>query len=105
MPAARFVMRSAADVSAEFSLTSSACLWCTRPFTPRRGGKVQRFCCPDHRVAFHCAARRWTERAVMVGLLSVAELRRQPQARPGNVHVALSGGFGLAATQVAPEAF
>ena len=41
----------------------------------------------------------------MVGLLSVAELRRRPQARSGNVHVALSGGFGLAATQVAPEAF
>ena len=33
------------------------------------------------------------------------ELGRQPQARPGDVHVALSGGFGLAATQVAPEAF
>jgi hypothetical protein len=29
----------------------------------------------------------------MVGLLSVAELRRQPQVRSGNVHVALSGGF------------
>jgi len=52
------------------------CLWCDRLFMPRRGGgSRQVFCQADHRIAFHSAARRWAERAVASGTLSITELR------------------------------
>jgi hypothetical protein len=52
------------------------CLWCGKPFTRRRnGGSRQSFCGPPHRIAFHTAARRWAERAVASGALTVAELQ------------------------------
>ena len=76
------------------------CLWCARPFVPRAGGKTQRFCRPAHRLAFHASARRWAERAVLSGALSVAELKRAS----GNVHVGLNGVQPPAGSQVAPEA-
>src|ERR1700730_6943706 len=48
------------------------CLWCGRAFKPRStGGSVQRFCSTVHRQQFWIAARRWTMRAIEVGLLSV----------------------------------
>jgi hypothetical protein len=48
----------------------SHCLWCGRTFTPRAtGGSAQRFCCTGHRQQFWIAARRWTMRAIEVGLL------------------------------------
>ena len=48
------------------------CLWCDRMFTPRMtGGSAQKFCCTGHRQQFWIAARRWTMRAIEVGLLSV----------------------------------
>ena len=48
------------------------CVWCERPFRPRRtGGSAQRFCSTGHRQAFWIAARRWTMRAIETGLLSV----------------------------------
>src|SRR5438477_526871 len=48
------------------------CLWCDRHFTPRTtGGSTQRFCCTGHRQQFWIAARRWTMKAIEVGLLSV----------------------------------
>jgi hypothetical protein len=48
------------------------CLWCDRTFTPRAtGGSTQKFCCTSHRQQFWIAARRWTMRAIEVGLLSV----------------------------------
>jgi len=48
------------------------CLWCDRIFTPRTtGGSNQKFCCTGHRQQFWIAARRWTMRAIEVGLLSV----------------------------------
>jgi hypothetical protein len=48
------------------------CLWCDRTFTPRAtGGSTQKFCCTEHRQRFWIAARRWTMRAIEVGLLSV----------------------------------
>jgi hypothetical protein len=48
---------------------------------PRRSGKQQRFCTPEHRAAFHADARRWAEAAVTAGLVSVRELQREPVAR------------------------
>jgi hypothetical protein len=48
------------------------CVWCGRPFRPRRtGGSAQRFCSTGHRRAFWIAARRWTMRAIEAGLISV----------------------------------
>jgi|HubBroStandDraft_4_1064222.scaffolds.fasta_scaffold44544_2 hypothetical protein len=55
--------------------TASGCLWCGTEFKARRAGSRQRFCCPRHRIAFHSAARRWAERAVACGALTVLELR------------------------------
>src|SRR5258708_533357 len=56
----------------EPSSTKPHCLWCDRAFTPRlTGGSPQRFCSTGHRQALWIAARRWTMRAVEVGLLSV----------------------------------
>jgi hypothetical protein len=50
----------------------ASCSWCGRAFTPRAtGGSAQKFCCPAHRQQFWIAARRWTMRAIEVGLLSV----------------------------------
>ena len=52
-----------------------ACLWCERPFPGRRGGSPQRFCCSRCRTAFWSALRRWAEKAVAVGALTVDHLR------------------------------
>jgi hypothetical protein len=56
-------------------ITLPGCLWCKRPFRARRGGSPKRFCCAAHRIAFWSAARRWAERAVVSGLLSVDDIR------------------------------
>jgi hypothetical protein len=61
------------------------CLWCHRIFTPRTtGGSTQKFCCAEHRQQFWIAARRWTMRAIEVGLLSVDCLK----ASQTSVHAA-----------------
>jgi len=54
---------------------NSRCLWCGRTFTPRRGGSPQRFCCAAHRTAFWSALRRWSERAVAAGALTIDQIR------------------------------
>lgn len=55
---------------------AGSCLWCGRQFEPRKdGGKRQRFCCSDHRRAFHRAAARWMADAIETGLVSRAVLR------------------------------
>jgi len=65
------------SVTAELFLmiTLPECLWCRRPFRPRRGGSPKRFCCAAHRIAFWSAARRWAEKAVASGVLSVGDIR------------------------------
>jgi hypothetical protein len=55
--------------------TSARCLWCERPFRARRGGSPQRFCCAAHRIAFSSALRRWGERAVASGTLTVDHIK------------------------------
>jgi hypothetical protein len=52
------------------------CLWCERPFPARRGGSPKRFCCAAHRIAFWSAVRRWAERAVAAGVLSLDQIRK-----------------------------
>jgi hypothetical protein len=71
-PAVRLVVGNGASPPTAQPRGSANCVWCARPFTPRRtGGSAQRFCSAGHRQAFWIAARRWTMRAVEVGLLSV----------------------------------
>jgi hypothetical protein len=53
-------------------IVNACCLWCDQTFMPRTtGGSAQRFCSTAHRQQFWIAARRWTMRAIEVGLLSV----------------------------------
>jgi hypothetical protein len=65
------------------------CLWCGRSFPARRGGSPQRFCCAAHRLAFWSALRRWAERAVAAGVLTVADVRNGATPactlRPGGI--------------------
>jgi hypothetical protein len=51
------------------------CRWCERPFQVRRGGSPQRFCGPGCRTAFWSALRRWGERAIAAGIITVADVR------------------------------
>ena len=57
------------------AMIEATCLWCGQPFELRRGGSPRRFCCSAHRTAFHSAARRWAERAIAAGTLTVSNLR------------------------------
>ncbi len=60
---------------------SPACLWCGKPFQPRRGGgSRQTFCRVTCRHRFHRSARQWAERAVAAGALTVADLRNGDHA-------------------------
>ncbi len=62
---------------------SDDCLWCGAAFEARNGGKRQRFCRPLCRTAFHSASRRWAERAIASGALSIADLRSESHSRAG----------------------
>ncbi len=55
--------------------TSTLYPWCERPFRARRGGSPQRFCGSKCRATFWSALRRWGERAVAAGILTIAEIR------------------------------
>ena len=46
-----------------------------RVFRDRRGGSLKRLCSAAHRRAFWWALRRWGERAVAVGVLSLDQIR------------------------------
>jgi len=54
---------------------SGICLWCQRPFPARRGGSPKRFCSAAHRTAFWSALRRWGEKAVATGMLTMGDIR------------------------------
>jgi hypothetical protein len=53
----------------------SACLWCGKAFRSQRRGSPQIFCAAACRSAFHTAGRRWAERAVAYGALTVDDLQ------------------------------
>ncbi len=61
-------------------MTKATCRWCTKTFEPRRGGSAGRFCCARHRALFWTACRKWAERAVSLGLVSIADLKADPAA-------------------------
>jgi hypothetical protein len=50
------------------------CTWCGQDLQPRRGGSPQRFCSAEHRSLFWSALRRWGERAVAGGILTIADI-------------------------------
>jgi hypothetical protein len=53
------------------------CLWCDHEFSPRKsGGSPQRFCCPEHRRAFHIAAHQFVLAEFSAGRLTVAEIKK-----------------------------
>jgi len=57
-------------------MDDARCPWCNQPFRVRaRRGSPQTFCSPGCRAAFWSAARRWGERAVKTGLLTVDDLK------------------------------
>jgi hypothetical protein len=57
------------------------CSWCDRPFRVRRtGGTPKKFCSPAHRNAFHTAARKWAEKAVADGRITLDDLKHAPAA-------------------------
>lgn len=51
------------------------CSWCGQDLQPRRGGSPQRFCSAKHRSLFWSALRRWGERAIAAGTLTIAEVK------------------------------
>ena len=52
------------------------CPWCGEPFTPKTvGGHRKKFCSARCRNRYHAAARQWVQKAVSVGLLSIADLK------------------------------
>jgi hypothetical protein len=74
---------------------STACQWCDEPFRARRGGSPQRFCGARCRSAFWTALRRWGERAVAAGILTIDDIRSGDPAActllPGHVSLAPVG--------------
>jgi hypothetical protein len=67
--------------TAPASSEDGRCLLCDRPFQARRtGGTPKKFCCPAHRNAFHTAARKWAEKAVADGRITLDDLTRDPGA-------------------------
>jgi len=66
--------------SAPRAASKGICLWCGRPFSVRRGGSPKRFCSAAHRTAFWSALRRWGERAVAAGILTVGDIRNSAAA-------------------------
>ena len=97
------------DAGAEVRTTSisTTCLWCGKAFAPRRGGSPKRFCSATHRMAFWSALRRWGERAVASGALTVDHIKNADPAActllPGGVS-ALPVHRGDNSAPVAPPA-
>ena len=58
------------------------CLWCGDPMPDRSNrGSPRRFCRPEHRRAYHTAARRYVDREVSEGRLPVPALMGSRKAR------------------------
>jgi hypothetical protein len=56
------------------------CPWCTQAFRPRRRGRGEKFCRSRCRLLFWAACRTWAERAVALGIISIADLKADPAA-------------------------
>jgi hypothetical protein len=69
----------------------AACFWCGDAFEPHRGGSRQTFCKAACRASFHREARRWCEREIAEGRLTVESLRTAAYTPPGGAKTLLSG--------------
>ena len=57
-------------------MTKPTCPWCGRRFEPKTvGAHRKRFCSATCKDRYHAALRKWAERAVANGQLSVADLK------------------------------
>ncbi len=55
---------------------SGRCLWCAGPFPARVvGAHAKKFCSVPCKNRYHTAARRWVQRAITDGQLSVHDLK------------------------------
>lgn len=53
------------------------CIWCDAPFTPRHGGRPQRFCSVQHRRDCEKALREWARHEFEAGRVTVGMLKGQ----------------------------
>ncbi len=52
------------------------CPWCAAPFISKKvGAHRKRFCSARCRNRYHAAARKWVQKAIGVGLLSIVDLK------------------------------
>ena len=58
----------------------AACAWCDTTFTPRNGGKTQRFCSTDCRTDYFAACRAWGEHEHREGLWSYRDAEKRTGA-------------------------
>ena len=58
-------------------MTNTAkCQWCGEPFPARKvGAHDKKFCSAACKNRYHTASRKWVQRALALGLLSVADLK------------------------------
>lgn len=56
------------------------CPWCSTDFTPRAGGKPQKFCTPACRRDMAHAVNAWVSAALDAGMLTAKDLRSGPAA-------------------------
>lgn len=64
------------------TMRARTCLWCGGPLPDGASrGSPRRFCCPDHRRAYHTAARQYVDRLVQEGRIGPADLSASRKAR------------------------
>ena len=52
------------------------CLWCAKQFPPRTvGGHEKKFCSGDCKNSSHSGLRRWAQRAIDLGQVSISDLK------------------------------
>ena len=76
------------------------CRWCGRACRPPRGGSPRLFSTSACRTAFLTAARRWAERAIDSGALTIADLRNGDPAACTLLSGGISRGQGIRAASL-----
>ncbi len=73
---------------------AAKCAWCEGTFTPKKvGAHRKRFCSVRCKNRYHAATRKWVQKAIGVGLISIVDLKaavasytRPPPLVEGVVH-------------------
>ncbi len=75
------------------------CPWCAAPFTAKKVGAHQKkFCSPRCKNRYHAAARKWVQKAIGVGLISIVDLKAA-EASCTRRGVAEAGQYGRPSTR------